>query len=140
MKRTCAKETFKTEMAVSLQTVLLSSIKKKMMARWRMLWARGRNSVKAISLAQTSKMSNSSLSKRARAIGLMESIIPTMATMMSSSTRTSTVMMRKTMSRLNSREGLRSSNIKIRVKSLSWTMSALMTIRAMEMTCKKTIS
>ena len=106
-------------MAVSLQMALPSTIKKKMMARWRMLWARERNSVKAISSAQTSKMSNSSLSKRARAMGMVKIIIPTMAITTSSSTKTSTVMMRKTMSRLTSREGLHSSNIKIRVKSLS---------------------
>lgn len=80
---------------------------------------REKNSVKAISSAQTSKMSNSSLSRRARAMGMVETIIPTMAITMSSSTRISTVMMRKTTSRLTSREGLHSSNIKIRVKSLS---------------------
>ena len=52
-------------------------------------------------------------------MGMVESIISKMAIMMSSSTRISTVMMRKTTSRSTSREGLHSSNIKIRVKSLS---------------------
>lgn len=80
---------------------------------------REKNSVKAISSAQTSKMSNSSLSRRARVMGMVESIISKMAIMMSSSTRISTVMMKKTTSRSTSREGLHSSNIKIRVKSLS---------------------
>ena len=55
---------------------------------------REKNSVKAISSAQTSKMSNSSLSRRARVMGMVESIISKMAIMMSSSTRISTVMMK----------------------------------------------